>query len=58
MASTVDVAGIAPAAEGLAELPERSLWQSAWLRFRRHRLARVGLVSRPSDATPRTAAAR
>jgi len=49
MASTVDLAaplpeGARPAAGGIAELPERSLWQSAWLRFRRHRLARLGLV--------------
>jgi peptide/nickel transport system permease protein len=33
-----------PAAGGIAELPERSLWQNAWLRFRRHGLARAGLV--------------
>ncbi len=26
------------------EKPERSLWQDAWMRFRRHRMARVGLI--------------
>jgi peptide/nickel transport system permease protein len=30
--------------DDLAQLPERSLWQAAWMRFRRHRLARFGLV--------------
>jgi peptide/nickel transport system permease protein len=30
--------------EAVGELPERSLWQSSWLRFRKHRLARLGLV--------------
>jgi peptide/nickel transport system permease protein len=29
--------------EAVGELPERSLWQSAWMRFRKHRLARLGL---------------
>jgi peptide/nickel transport system permease protein len=30
--------------EGIAEAPERSLWGDAWRRFRKHRMARVGLV--------------
>jgi peptide/nickel transport system permease protein len=36
-------AGSPVTVEATAELPERSLWQSAWLRFRKHRLARLGL---------------
>jgi peptide/nickel transport system permease protein len=28
----------------VAELPERTLWGDAWRRFRKHRLARLGLV--------------
>jgi peptide/nickel transport system permease protein len=28
----------------VGELPERTLWQSAWMRFRKHRLARLGLI--------------
>src|SRR5687768_10568912 len=32
-----------PAPDVIAEAPERTLWQDAWRRFRRHRLARLGL---------------
>lgn len=31
------------AADPIQEAPERTLWQDAWRRFRRHRLARLGL---------------
>src|SRR5256885_11633876 len=30
--------------EALTELPERTLWGDAWQRFRKHRMARTGLV--------------
>ena len=35
---------IVPAQDLVAEAPERTLWQDSWRRFRKHRLARVGLV--------------
>src|SRR5579884_3089368 len=45
--TAVQTAAAAPAlgqADALAELPERTLWQDAWRRFRKHRMARTGLV--------------
>ena len=47
--TVVDTAVPSPTAtttsvEALAELPERTLWGDAWRRFRRHQLARLGLI--------------
>jgi len=33
-----------PGEPNIAELPERTLWGDAWRRFRKHRMARTGLI--------------
>jgi peptide/nickel transport system permease protein len=44
--ATAPAAAAAPAAvrEDISDLPERTLWGDAWRRFRKHRMARIGLV--------------
>src|SRR5689334_281595 len=45
--TSVATAAVTPAldqVQGLTELPERTLWGDAWQRFRKHKMARTGLV--------------